>query len=261
MTKKEKIMTALLVVLILFCVFIILLVISNKEEDTPPEVPNNVLSVENYLKIEDINTEEYTDVFKEINLKRVIFKNINNELVTDFNNKQDELINSLNQNKSYILEYNQNNNITDYKPNSVIFNNILYELDNNILSVLSYVREKIDYKEESSYINNILIDIKNNKLLTNNEFLDNYNISKEVIVNDLFNEIKSNITQSSKTEEEYKNLLIDNFDDYAYLYIYKGTDNVNNFYMKYNLNQVLNILLEQELENSSEYTTMKITKN
>ena len=179
--KKENIMTIVLVfLLILFC-FVVLFVISNKGSSVVIEKPITDLDASNYVKIEEIDTSAYSSVYKNVDLKKVKFSNITEVLLSDFYTNQDNIITTLESNihvnKQFIENYNKENNITNYSANSKIETILLYEINDNVLSVIYLVEDIVDYKEVSNNINNIFIDLKNNSVLDNETLLDKYNLT------------------------------------------------------------------------------------
>jgi len=140
MSIKEKIMVIVLVLLIILFSFIVLFVVANKNNDEQVlEVPNYFDDVENYIYIEEIDTSIYTDLYKSINLKRVKFKNVSELLYGEFENKQNEYINTINSNiednKKFIEDYNVNNNIVEKITKEEIsnINDMIFELNKNVL--------------------------------------------------------------------------------------------------------------------------------
>lgn len=258
---KEIIMSILLVFLILLVVFISLLVISNKGSSNVQEVPNNNLLIANYLDVSSIDTTNYDSVFSEINLKKITFKNLNNNITNDFETKQQEDLDRLNTNKDYILKYNTDNNITNYKKISTVNQTLLTEINNNILSILYIIEENIDYLGKNSYINSILINIDNNTIIKNTEFLSTYNINKNDICSRIFdifiNEydlstVNLTIDEAKQHKEEYVSKLITNFDDLIYPYI-----NDENIYVKYSKNYIAKTLFDVEAK-EIRYSTLKV---
>lgn len=258
---KEIIMSILLVFLILLVVFISLLVISNKDNNDVKEVPNDNLLITNYLDISSIDTTNYDTVFSEINLKKITFKNFSSDITSDFETKQQEDLDRLNTSKDYIVKYNTDNNITNYKKTSTVNQTLLTEIDNNILSVLYIIEENIDYLGKNSYINSILININSNTIVQNDEFLSTYNINKNDICSRIFdifiNEydlsvVNLTIDEVKEHKEEYVSKLITNFDDLIYPYI-----NDENIYVKYSKNYVAKTLFDIEVK-EIRYSTLKV---
>jgi len=273
-SKTEKIMIIVLIfLLILFC-FVILLVVTNKDKEDVIEEPITELDVNNYVKLEDIDVSNYTSLYPNPKLKKVKFSNITDISLDDFYGKQDEIISNIEanieSNKQFIEEYNSQNNITNYSANSKIESMILYEINDNILSVLYLVEDKIDYKEISNSIINIFIDLNNNWILDNNGLLEKYNLTKEEIVSKVFDSIVQNHDETFLDKEtgeqlnkeqvleqrnKYTEILTNNFDNYLYLYFYQG-----NLYVKYNKPNITELLFEDNQENAR-FSTLKLEIN
>ena len=77
-------------------------------------------------------------------------------------------------------------------------------------------------------------------------------MEKEEVIKDIFDNIITYLDEEIEDEEEYIDILLDNFDEYVYLYIFD-----NNIYLKYNRNAIINFLFDKELE-TVKYSTMKL---
>ena len=269
--KKENIMTVLLVFLLVLFFIIILFVITNKDKQMVQEEPANILDINNFVKLEDVDTTKFSVVYKNVNLKKIKFSNITDVLVSDFYIKQDTILtsleNNISSNKEFIENYNFANNITNYAANSRIDSIILYEINDEVLSMLYLVEDYVDYKGVSSNINNIFIDLKNNSILDNETLLKKYNFDKKTISLKILSAIldshdnkfidKDTSQELTKDEillknDEYVLKLSENFDKYIYLYFYQG-----NLYLKYNKSDLSSLLFNESV-NSVKYSTLKL---
>ncbi len=258
-TTMEKIMIGLLVIFILLFVFVVIFVIANKKDNTVVEVPNNNLDVTNYVLMEEVDTTKYMDLYSSVNLKKISFKNLTNESTKEFTDKQDEIIKSLEDsisvNKEFVNEYNKEHNVTGYKSTSKLESIILTNINNNILSVLYLIEDEVDYKKVNNYIANLFVDTVSKNLLSSEEVLSKYGLSKEGIsrrVFDLVIEGKDNKDELTKEADSYSSKIIDNFDKYIYLYF-----NSDGIYLKYNKSDISNYLFNSSLD-SVKYSTYKI---
>lgn len=258
-TTMEKIMIGLLVIFILLFVFVVIFVIANKKDNTVVEVPNNNLDATNYVLMEEIDTTKYMDLYSSVNLKKISFKNLTNESTKEFTDKQDEIIKSLEDsisvNKEFVNEYNKEHNVTGYKSTSKLESIILTNINNNILSVLYLIEDEVDYKKVNNYIANLFVDTVSKNLLSSEEVLSKYGLSKEGIsrrVFDLVIEGKDNKDELTKEADSYSSKIIDNFDKYIYLYF-----NNDGIYLKYNKSDISNYLFNSSLD-SVKYSTYKI---
>lgn len=258
-TTMEKIMIGLLVIFILLFVFVVIFVIANKKDNTVVEVPNNNLDATNYVLMEEVDTTKYMDLYSSVNLKKISFKNLTNESTKEFTDKQDEIIKSLEDsisvNKEFVNEYNKEHNVTGYKSTSKLESIILTNINNNILSVLYLIEDEVDYKKVNNYIANLFVDTVSKKLLSSEEVLSKYGLSKEGIsrrVFDLVIEGKDNKDELTKEADSYSSKIMDNFDKYIYLYF-----NNDGIYLKYNKSDISNYLFNSSLD-SVKYSTYKI---
>lgn len=258
-TTMEKIMIGLLVIFILLFVFVVIFVIANKKDNTVVEVPNNNLDATNYVLMEEVDTTKYMDLYSSVNLKKISFKNLTNESTKEFTDKQDEIIKSLEDsisvNKEFVNEYNKEHNVAGYKSTSKLESIILTNINNNILSVLYLIEDEVDYKKVNNYIANLFIDTVSKNLLSSEEVLSKYGLSKEGIsrrVFDLVVEGKDNKDELTKEADSYSSKIIDNFDKYIYLYF-----NSDGIYLKYNKSDISNYLFNSSLD-SVKYSTYKI---
>lgn len=258
-TTMEKIMIGLLVIFILLFVFVVIFVIANKKDNTVVEVPNNNLDATNYVLMEEVDTTKYMDLYSSVNLKKISFKNLTNESTKEFTDKQDEIIKSLEDsisvNKEFVNEYNKEHNVTGYKSTSKLESIMLTNINNNILSVLYLIEDEVDYKKVNNYIANLFVDTVSKNLLSSEEVLSKYGLSKEGIsrrVFDLVIEGKDNKDELTKEADSYSSKIIDNFDKYIYLYF-----NSDGIYLKYNKSDISNYLFNSSLD-SVKYSTYKI---
>lgn len=258
-TTMEKIMKGLLVIFILLFVFVVIFVIANKKDNTVVEVPNNNLDATNYVLMEEVDTTKYMDLYSSVNLKKISFKNLTNESTKEFTDKQDEIIKSLEDsisvNKEFVNEYNKEHNVTGYKSTSKLESIMLTNINNNILSVLYLIEDEVDYKKVNNYIANLFVDTVSKNLLSSEEVLSKYGLSKEGIsrrVFDLVIEGKDNKDELTKEADSYSSKIIDNFDKYIYLYF-----NSDGIYLKYNKSDISNYLFNSSLD-SVKYSTYKI---
>lgn len=258
-TTMEKIMIGLLVIFILLFVFVVIFVIANKKDNNVVEVPNNNLDVTNYVLMEEVDTTKYMDLYSSVNLKKISFKNLTNESTKEFTDKQDEIIKSLEDsisvNKEFVNEYNKEHDVTGYKSTSKLESIILTNINNNILSVLYLIEDEVDYKKVNNYIANLFVDTVSKNLLSSEEVLSKYGLSKEGIsrrVFDLVIEGKDNKDELTKEADSYSSKIIDNFDKYIYLYF-----NSDGIYLKYNKSDISNYLFNSSLD-SVKYSTYKI---
>lgn len=268
--KKEIIMSVILVFLILLFIFIIIFVYTNKNYFDVSE-EQLVIDENTYVKTYDVNTDNYLDLYSSVNIKKVGFTNISENVVSEFYQKQENIFNTMidniSVNSEYIENYNKDNNILDYKNNSKIDFVSVYELNDNILSVLYLVEDNVDYIGLNNYILNIFIDVNSNTLLDNNFILSKFSIDKKEVSSKILDRVinehnnifidKDTLEEIKKEDillerEEYLTLLEDNFDNYIYPYL-----NNESLYFKFNKSDISNFLFNEDLD-IIKYSTMKL---
>lgn len=254
----EKVMIGILIFLILLFIFVIIFVIANKK-DNNNVVENSNLEVSNYINIEDVNNDLFKDIYKEVNLKKLSFKNLKTETTNDFTMKQDEIIKNISDNietnKEFIDDYNTSHNVVGYTNSSKIDSTVISSINENTLSILYLVENSIDYKNIENNIINLFVDIVSKDLLDTSAVLNKYNLSKEGIskqITTLVIESNSNKEELLKDIDNYSKKLMDNFDKYIYVYF-----NNDGIYLKYNKTDISNYLFNSKLD-SVKYSTFKI---
>lgn len=271
MIKKERTMSVVLALLLILFSFIVIFVVANKKYDVVVEEPIDEPNASNYVRLEDVNNSNYMTIYNSVDLKKVTFSNFTDVLVSDFYNEQDkilsELSSNIDSNKDFIDNYNVENSISDYVSTSKIESLILYELKDDILSLLYLVEDTIDYRGLNNYIISIFIDTNNNVLLNNDGILDKYNYTKEIVSSLVFdailekhNDSFENITEGEvidkntilESKADYVSNIVNDFDNYIYLYFYQG-----NLYLKYNVSDITNKLFNENLS-SEKYSTLKL---
>ena len=272
--KKETIMSVVLVFLLIIFAFVVIFVVANKSNKYVKEEPITELDASNYVKVEEYTLENFELVYKSVDLNKVSFANLTEVLLTDFYTKQDEILKSLQDNisvnKEFIDNYNSSNNITDYSAKSNIESILLYEIKDDVLSVIYVIEDSIDYKEVSNNMINILIDLKNNSKVSNEILLNKYNIAKDDVASRVFDAVVDShgdkfINKDTNEEvckndivtkkNEYQKMLLDNFDNYIYLYFYQ-----ENLYLKYNKTDISELLFNENLANVR-HSTLKLDIN
>ena len=272
--KKETIMSVILAFLLIIFAFVVIFVVANKSNEYVKEEPITELDASNYVKVEDYTLENSELVYKGVDLNKVSFTNLTEVLLTDFYTKQDEALKSLQENiainKEFIDSYNSSNNVTDYSAKSNVESILLYEVKDGVLSVIYVIEDSVDYKEVSNHMINILIDLKNNSKVSNETLLNKYNIKKEDIASKVFDLVVDShgdkfINKDTNEEvgkndivtkkNEYQKMLLDNFDNYIYLYFYQ-----ENLYLKYNKTDISELLFNENLANVR-YSTLKLDIN
>lgn len=143
-------------------------------------------NINDYVDVTPVVFNEYEDVYSDINVSKVTFKNLDANLMIDFLNKEDEIIN-------YITAYY--NEISSNKSQSIVSkvtSTIKTQINGAILSVFYRVDFNLDdevYTDNIKvYFITINIDLGTNKILNNSDLLSKYSYNRSYIADKLFNE-------------------------------------------------------------------------
>lgn len=207
----------------------------NNEQDN-----NAILRVQDYVTEEDIIEKElYTD----IEIKEVKFKNLDDNLVKDFVAEQNKIINNI-KNKNITID-----DINVYGGSKYMATtDVWYQINSDILTVYYKVNE-MHYEGWlcPSNLITINIDLKNNKVLSNEETLKLVNYSFQDIAEKEYDKTLSNLDESIKLYVDVeKEITKEQFIEDKTYYINKivsGLDEVTNVYIengevKYNVKEI-----------------------
>lgn len=192
--------------------------------------------VNDYTIVSEVTIDNYSDVFSDIDINRVSFKNINSSLVKDFINKEEELI-------SYVKRYYNEIKKEEYTNNNKAYSKVKTIVNGTILSVyyeMEFVFDDTMYKNNiKNYIITFNIDLKTMKVLSNDDLLNKYNYTKEYIGEKIYNDDilisdnevlidkDTNISLTKKDIErkkkEYVNRVVTDFDNIIKLYVERDT--------------------------------------
>lgn len=216
---------------------------------------NNYINynINDYVEINSVTFDSYYDIYDNINVSKVFFKNIDKELTEEFTLRQNELI-------DYINRYYYQMVVDDqYVPTSTVLCCIKTFINGPILSVFYKLDFNLDeaYFEDNnkSYILTLNIDLVTNKVLTNEELLSKYNYSKSYIGDKLFNEEiminKNEVVVDKNTnisltrydierkKEVYINRIVSEFNNIIEIYIEE-----NSLVLVYNNKDLKNIFFD-----------------
>ncbi len=208
MEKKEKILFIgfIIAIVLIGMIFIVLAIYKDDEKDIdklPSDIDNSNkidLNVNDYVTQEDYYLSNIDKSYK-----KIIFKNIDSNILNEFLIEQREFYDKIESYSNY-----------DSSLNLEVINE--YEIDNNILSVSSkIVNDNIIFG-----IISINIDLENKKLLTDEELLEQYKISIDKVVDDLFinsiyNDKNDNFINKQDNKLISKEEVIENKEDYIQL--------------------------------------------
>ena len=124
--------------------------------------------VKDYVETVPVIYNDYNDVYSKINVSKVKLKNLDDECISDFLNKEEELI-------GYITSYrNEILNSDNYTNNNVVNSTIKMQINNAILSVY--------------YELDFMLDDDTEKVLSNDDLLQKYNYTKKYIAEKIYDE-------------------------------------------------------------------------
>lgn len=219
-------------------------------------------NVDDYVGIVPVVFNEYNDVYSDINVSKITFKNLDVNLTREFLNKQDEII-------DYITAYY--NEISLNKSQSIVSkvsSTIKTQINGAILSVFYMVDFNLDEKVYSdnikTYFITINIDLGTNKVLNNSDLLSKYSYNRRYIADKLFNEEiiiqngqvvidkDTNISITKNDIERKKNgyvdRIIDEFDNIIEMYIEN-----NLLVLVYNSEELKNIFFDNKFDTDMKF--------
>lgn len=218
-------------------------------------------NVKDYIETAPIVFNNYSDVYSNINVSKITFKNLDNDLTKTFENEENELIDYINK------YYNELKKEEDYTSDNAVNTLIKTQVNSTILSVFY----EMDFKLQStnrSYVITLNIDLKTNKVLTTEDLLSKYNYSKEYIAEKIFNDdvligindavIDKNtnisLTRSDieKNKNEYVQRITDDFNNIIKVYIEN-----NSLVLVYNKKDLNDLFFENAYNNELKLKYLK----
>ena len=141
-------------------------------------------NVNDYIEVTPVVFNEYSNVYSSVNVSRIDIKNIDEDITSDFIEKEEEFI-------GYIAGYYKEiSNSSGYVPVNTVSSTIKTQINGAVLSIFYKLDFNLDVNifEDNikSYIVTINIDLGTNKVLTGDDLLSKYNYSKEYIAEKLF---------------------------------------------------------------------------
>lgn len=193
--------------------------------------------IKDYVETEPVILTKYNNVFGSINVSRVKLKNLSNDVINDFYNKEDELI-------CYIDSYyNEIITTSSYNNSNSVSSVIKMQINSNILSIYF----ELDFNLDSNIFDNNIkkyfvttnVDLTTGNIVTNDNFLEKYNYTKKYIAEKIYEEdllitsgqiVIDKNTNISLTKEDierkkndYVNRIISEFDNIIKVYIENKT--------------------------------------
>lgn len=200
----------------------------------------------------------YSNVYSKINVSRVTLKDLDNDVIKNFMDEEDKLI-------EYITTYYNeiNNEVENYIPSNEVSSSIKMQINGAILSIyyeLDFNLDKNIYSNNiKKYVITTNIDLATGRILSNNDLLKKYNYTRKYIVEKIFDEdliigngqivIDKNTNISltkediERNKEEYINELITEFDNFINMYIDNKT-----LVIVYNKSELRNMFFDNEFD-------------
>lgn len=211
-------------------------------------------NVSDYVLVTSVTLNDYSDVFKEVNVDRVTFKNIDENLTKDFIKEEEEIIN-------YIKRYYNEISKEEHTDLNTVNSKIKTVVNDTILSTyyeIEFVFNENTYMDNTrKYIITNNIDLKTMKVLTPDDLLNKYNYTKKYISEKIFDDdiligedevvidkstnISFNKKDIEKKKTEYIDRIITDFDNIIKMYIERGT-----LVLVYDSKEIKNIFFDDE---------------
>lgn len=212
--------------------------------------------VNDYVTVSSVTLDNYSDVFNEVNVDKVTFKNIDDNLTRSFIKEEEELINYIKRYYNEIVkEEHTNYNTINSKIKRVVNDTIL-----SVYYELEFVFDDNIYNDNvRNYIITYNIDLKTMKVLTTDDLLNKYNYTKEYISEKIFNDEiligdneividkNTNISFTKKDierkKDEYINRIVADFDNIIKVYIERGS-----LVLVYDSKEIKNIFFDGDFD-------------
>lgn len=221
--------------------------------------------VNDYVTVSSVSLENYNEVFNDIDVDRVTFKNIDDNLTRSFIKEEEELINYVKRYYNEIIKEEHNNLNT-------VNSRIKTMVNDTILSVyyeLEFIFDESIYNATNrNYIITYNIDLKTMKVLTTDDLLVKYNYTKDYISEKIFNDdilvgdneivIDKNTNISftkrdiERKKDEYINRIVTDFDNIIKMYIERGS-----LVLVYDSKEIKNIFFEGNFDSNIKVRYLK----
>lgn len=214
--------------------------------------------IKDYVETVPVVFNGYSNVYSKINVSRVTLKDLDNDVIKNFMDEEDKLI-------EYITTYYNeiNNEVENYIPSNEVASSIKMQINGAILSIyyeLDFNLDKNIYSNNiKKYVITTNIDLATGRILSNNDLLKKYNYTRKYIVEKIFDEdliigngqivIDKNTNISltkediERNKEEYINELITEFDNFINMYIDNKT-----LVIVYNKSELRNMFFDNEFD-------------
>ncbi len=214
--------------------------------------------IKDYVETVPVVFNGYSNVYSKINVSRVTLKDLDNDVIKNFMDEEEKLI-------EYITTYYNeiNNEVENYIPSNEVSSSIKMQINGAILSIyyeLDFNLDKNIYSNNiKKYVITINIDLATGRILSNNDLLKKYNYTRKYIIEKIFDEdliigngqivIDKNTNISltkediERNKEEYINELITEFDNFINMYIDNKT-----LVIVYNKSELRNMFFDNEFD-------------
>ncbi len=218
-------------------------------------------NVKDYIETTPVVFNNYSDVYSSINVSRLSFKNLDDNLIKSFINEENELIDYINK------YYNEIKKEKNYTSDNTVTTLIKTQVNSIVLSVFY----EIDFKLQNinrNYVLTLNIDLRTNKILTTEDLLLKYNYTKEYISEKIFNDdvligndevvIDKNTNISltkndiEKRKNEYMQRITDDFNNIIKVYIEN-----NSLVLVYNKKDLNDLFFEDAYNNELKIKYLK----
>lgn len=222
--------------------------------------------VNDYVEISPVVFSEYSNVYMDVNVSRINIKNIEEEKVKDFVEREEEII-------EYITGYYKEIDAeSDYEPINTVYSINRTQINGAILSIFYEVDFNLDENifddNVKSYIVTLNVDLGTNKVLSKEDLLSKFNYSKDYIADKLFNEevlidkgqividsdTNISLTQSDieRKKDFYVNRIISEFDNIIDMYIES-----NSLVLVYDSKELKNIFFDNKFDTNIKFRYLK----
>ena len=221
--------------------------------------------VNDYVTVSSVSLDSYSSVFNTINIDKVTFKNIDENLTREFIREEEELI-------SYIERYYNEIEKVEHTDLNIANSKIKTVINDTILSVyyeLEFIFDENIYSDNiRNYIVTYNIDLKTMKVLTVDDLLNKYSYTKDYICEKIFNDDllidenevvidkNTNISFTKRDIErkkiEYIDRIVIDFDNIIKMYIERGS-----LVLIYDSKEVKNIFFSGDFESNIKVRYLK----
>lgn len=214
--------------------------------------------IKDYVETVPVVFNGYSNVYSKINVSRVTLKDLDNDVIKNFMDEEEKLI-------EYITTYYNeiNNEVENYIPSNEVTSSIKMQINSAILSIyyeLDFNLDKNIYSNNiKKYVITTNIDLATGRILSNNDLLKKYNYTRKYIVEKIFDEdliigngqivIDKNTNISltkediERNKEEYINELITELDNFINMYIDNKT-----LVIVYNKSELRNMFFDNDFD-------------